>query len=96
MPPPSHHHPKLPHLGPLPQPTLPTPPPPNRPSRPPPPHRPSLNPPLQCPPPPPQGAFGPLLLGGGVAYKSEETAPPCRGRSFLLALRTLFFSFFVL
>ena len=29
------------------------------------------------PPPPPQGAFGPLLLGGGVAYKSEETPPPC-------------------
>ena len=68
MPPPSHHHPKLPHPG----------PPPNRPSRPPP-HRPSLNPPSNAlpPPPPPQGAFGPLLLGGGVAYKSEETAPPC-------------------
>ena len=44
-------------------------PPPNSPSRPPPPHRPSLNP-------PPFGAFGPLLLGG-VAYKSEETSPPC-------------------
>ena len=28
------------------------------------------------PPPPPLGAFGPLLLGGGVASKSEETSPP--------------------
>ena len=40
----------------------------------PPPNRPSLNPPpppLQCPPP-----WGPLLPGGGVAYKSEETSPP--------------------
>ena len=27
-------------------------------------------------PPPPLGAFGPLLLGGEVAYKSEETSPP--------------------
>ena len=46
--------------------------PPNRPSRPPPPHRPCRNPP------PPLGAFGPFLLRGGVAYKSEETAPPGR------------------
>ena len=61
---PPTHHPKLPHVDP-PRLTLPTAPPP---------HRPSLNPPLQCPPPP--GAFGPLLLGGGVASKSEETSPP--------------------
>ena len=47
-----------------------TPPPPTDP-----PNRPP--PPLQCPSPPPPGAFGPLLLGGGVAYKSEETSPPC-------------------
>ena len=46
--------------GPPTQPTLPTAPP----------HRPSLN-----PPPPSLGAYGPLLLGGGGAYKSEETAP---------------------
>ena len=61
---PPTHHPKPPHLD----------PPPGRPPQPPPPpHRPSLNPP---PPPPPLGAFGPLLLGGGVASKSEETSPP--------------------
>ena len=71
---------------PLTTPNLPTwtPPPtdpPNRPPPPPPPPpRPSLNPPLPMPPPPPPppppGAFGPLLLGGGVAYRSEETSPP--------------------
>ena len=56
-----------------------TPPPPTDPPDRPPPHRPSLNPPppMPPPPPPPLGAFGPLLLGGGVASKSEGTAPPC-------------------
>ena len=29
--------------------------------------------------------FGPLLLGGGVAYKSEETSPPCLTPSFCLS-----------
>ena len=58
-------------------PNLPTwTPPPNRPSQPPRPPRPSLNPP-PLPMPPPLGAFGPLVLGGGVAYRSEETSPPC-------------------
>ena len=70
----------------------PGPPPPGRPSQPPPPpHRPFLNPPLQCPPPsnapPPLGAFGPLLLGGGVASKSEETSP--RGNLGLWSLQRL-------
>ena len=86
------HYPKLPHLDPPPpQPTLPTPPPsplpqpnptPPSPLPEPPPHRPSLNPPSNAPPPPPPpppGAFGPLLLGGGVASKSEGTAHPWFG-----------------
>ena len=66
-PPPSHHHPKLPHLGPPPHAPPDTPP-----------HRPSLNPPLQCPPPPPppQGAFGPLLLGGGSRVQKRGDGPP--------------------
>ena len=78
MPPPPPappHHPKSPHLD----------PPPNRPSQPPRPPRPSLNPPPSNapppPPPPPLGAFGPLLLGGGVAYRSEETSPRGHGHS---------------
>ena len=55
---------------------------PNLPTWTPPPNRPPLNPPPPLPmppppPPPPLGAFGPLLLGGGVAYRSEETSPPC-------------------
>ena len=82
MPPPSHHHPKLPHLGPPPQPTLPTPPP-NRPSRPPPPHRPSLNPPIQCPPPPPppppKGPSAHFYWGGGELRTKARRRPP-RGR----------------
>ena len=49
-------------------------PPPNRPSQPPPPHLPSLNPPLQSPP-PPLGAFGPLLLGGGSRIKARRRPP---------------------
>ena len=36
-------------------------------------------PPLPKTPPPPLGAFGPLLMGGGVAYKSEETSPLWEG-----------------
>ena len=56
--------------GPPPQPPLPTPP--HRPSLNPPPPRPSPNP----PPPPPKGPSAHFYWGGGVAYKSEETAPP--------------------
>ena len=58
-----------------------TPPPTDPPDRPPPPPSPLPEPPSNAPPPPPPppplGAFGPLLLGGGVASKSEGTAPPC-------------------
>ena len=60
-------HPNSPHLDPPP------------PSRPPPLPRSSLNPHSNAPPPPPpQGGLQPTstLTGGGVAYKSEETAPP--------------------
>ena len=65
---PPPHHPKLPHLD---------PPPTDPPDRPPPPPSPLPEPPPPIPPPPPPlGAFGPFLLGGGVAYKSEETAHP--------------------
>ena len=64
---------------PLPQIAPPGPPPSNPPSRPPPPHRPSLNPPPHRPSlnPPPQGAFSPLLLGGGSRLKARGR--PTRG-----------------
>ena len=66
MPPPPN--PKSPHLD---------PPPTDPPDRPPTPHRPSLNPPLQCP--PPRGLWPTSTGGGGgVASKSEGTAPPWR------------------
>ena len=71
--PPPLTSPKLPHLDPPHRPSQPTPP--LRPSNPPPPPSPLPAPP-PCPPP-----WGPSAHfywgGGGVAYKSEETSPPC-------------------
>ena len=55
-----------------PQIALPGPPPPQTDS-PDPPHRPSLNPPSN---PPPPGAFGPLLLGGGESRTKTRRWPP--------------------
>ena len=68
MPPPPPHYPKLPHLDPPLQPTLPTPPPSPLPEPPPP----------IPPPPPPPGGLRPTSTGGGggVASKSEGTAHP--------------------
>ena len=59
---------------PPPQIAQPGPPPPIDPPDPPPPS-PLPEPPLQCPPPPQPSAH--FYWGGGVAYKSEETAHPC-------------------
>ena len=59
---------------------LPKPPPTDPPGAPPPPPPLPEPPPFQCP--PPLGAFGPLLPGGGVAYRSEETSPPCKNNYF--------------
>ena len=57
------------------------PPPPHHPKSPhldPPPNRPSLNPPpSNAPPPLPPWGPSAHFYGGGVAYRSEETSPPC-------------------
>ena len=47
------------------------------------PNRPTWTPPADPPNPPPLSPLPepPLLLGGGVASKSEETSPPCLGGS---------------